>query len=149
MHIAFDYDPSMHRLAELPVTDFLRRELGLPNVVTYFHDVWKDWNIALKEGHEMMDIGKLGDGTGKDTSLTHENGQNIIRRMKTLISRSEAKKRMKAHANAEAKAADERVDKYYDGVRKVHSKLKNSHGPMKADEWMHHAKGGVAAIKGE
>lgn len=135
MHIAYDYMPSIHRMAELPAGKFLRRELGLPNVVTYFHTIHECWVVSLKDGPQMMDIGKLGDGDGKDQSMTKENADSIIRRMKTLITRAEAKRRLNAHAKDQLRECEAKQDRHLEGHRRVQREIKKKHGPQKAGEY--------------
>ena len=83
----------------------------------------------------MMDIGKLGDGDGKDPSMTKDNAQGILRRMKTLITRNEAKKRLQAHAKQQLVDCEDRQAARLDNHKRIQQEIKHKHGPQKAEEY--------------
>lgn len=141
MHIPYAWDPAIHHLVELPVTRFLRRELNLPNLVTYVHEIFKTWVVSLRDGDDawsggrLLDIGMLGSGEGEGQWCSRENVVAIISRMKDLISKYEVRERMKARQVDEMRDLDRRQVRTSEAHQKIYRELRSRHGPLVADEY--------------
>ena len=139
MHVPIEFDPEMHLVRELPVTSYLRREIGQPSLITYFHRELETWVVALKaqkfgEDGTILEIGMLGTGEGEGPWCSRENAQKIIHCMKTLISKAEAKKRTAGVGRRKMQQANAGMRKVRDAHQAVYNRVKQKRGALAADD---------------
>lgn len=149
MQATYPYDPAVHRIVELPITRYLRREIGRDELVTWhFTDIEEPepgkpkekevWVVSLFDGERLLDIGHLGDGDGAGPGCTRENAQAIINRLKNLITRAEAKRRLRVWKQGQDRALDEMAQRQLDSRKKMYSGIKQHFSEKAADDYAYH-----------
>ncbi len=149
MQGSYPYEPAIHRLFRSDAAEYLAREVEQENLVTYHHEITGNCVVSLLEGGRLFDIGLMGTGAGEGPWLTRANAKEIVRRMKTLISLAEARKRLRRWETQGRRDAQAREQRYFDGIRKAFHYMKRRHGPMKADIYANAVDGGMTACKGD
>jgi hypothetical protein len=146
VQVTYPYDPAVHRIEEVEVTRYLRREIGREELVTWhFTDIEEPepgkpkekevWVVSLFDGERLLDIGHLGDGDGTGPGCTRENAQAIIDRMKNLITRAEAKKRLKEWKRGQDRALDEMAQRHLEGRKRMYFGIKQHFGEHAAEKY--------------
>lgn len=146
------FDPAFHQKFELPITRYLRRELGLKNLLTYRHVLHGTWVVALAEidvwkGGRMLEIGMLGTGEGEGSWCSAANARHIIHRIKSAIPKAEAKTRLRRHDRAVMQRAQLGQDRREESLRRVYRNHHKKYGALAAERWAQAV--GVTACKPE
>ncbi len=134
------YDPAWHQVVETPAARHLRRVIGLPNLLTYYHRGSKRWVVALDHqsrthGRHLAEIAFLGNGGGEGPWLSTAQKQKIVMALRCLISAVAAKRKLKGQQGAIWQHADRIEMDQQEGFQQVHRWLKRTRGIKAAAAW--------------
>lgn len=161
---AYPHDPAVHVLIpnSHQIVQSLRRETGQDCLVVYHHQVYKNMVVALFDGHQLLDVGTLGDGEcdgvkqkpirgihEKDEApwITKRNFQAIVNRLKCLIDKTEMRRRLKKQVQDEFDTDVEQQEAYHEGIRAAHHHYHRKFGEISSERWAQRA--GVKICSGE
>jgi len=135
MMMSYEFDPAIHQIVDLPVANFLKRELKRDDLVTYYHKVFKNWVVALKSDNRLLDLGLIGDGETGGQNPPKEAVDKIISRLNDLIDAVEARKRLRRNQSREIKVLAEDQEKLKEAQKIIYDKVKRLHGYIQADRY--------------
>lgn len=132
---SYEHDPAVHRIIELPVSGWLRRELKRPELVTYHHQVFGTWVVALFAEGRLFDIGMLGSGEGEGPWLNRKAAVDLMERMHLLITALEAKKRMRDFHKAYHQTHEQNQLQQREAHRAIYKYIQKRSGTVKAERY--------------
>ncbi len=138
----YDYDPAVHKFVNLPVTPFLRRETRMECLVTYHHQVFGSWVVALYDEKEkkLLDVALLGNGDEPDVSPARV--EFAIKRIRVLKDKAEAQREVRAEHRHQKQMLNEQAVRQEEVAIKTYKYIKKRHGEHSADKFArrdHHA----------
>jgi hypothetical protein len=150
--VPIDYDPAEHELIDCQEARHLRGATGFDNLIVYRHRGYSTWVVALRakwpDGRiRFAEVGMLGSGEGEGRWLTKANRDDLVFRLRNLMTKEDIKRGLRQFQRGLQDWLDEVDDDQQSGIQSLYNGVKRRYGQVAAERYKRQC-AGAARIRG-